>query len=206
MKELPILFSTPMVQAIMEGKKNQTRRTKGLEKVNQCPDNWTICIGDFTAKGILFFNTNGFSDRMKPRYQKGDHMWVRETFYNGPELCVTYLYKAEFSEEDLLTRPSFIKWKPSLFMPKGAARIWVECTGVKCDRLHNISKQDAINEGVEQIDKELPFEMYRNYQDDNSTLAFPAHSFFSLWRKINGNDSVSLNPWVFIYDFKRIEK
>jgi len=210
MRELPILFKTEMVQSNIAGNKNQTRRTAGLEKVNENPDDWTI-TEDWSDKGVLFFNKNGYSDRMKPRYQKGDHIWVKETFcepvlFDGVEK--DYYYKADYPNGidcDIDSKHVSGKWKSSLFMPKVAARIWLECTGVRCERLHDISEQDAINEGIKVIEKD---EAYFDYEFDgkNGSCATARGSFFSLWQKINGEESYKSNPWVFIYDFKRIER
>ena len=125
MKEKPILFSTPMVKAILEGRKTMTRRTRGLNRMNEHPDDWTITT-DVTDKGILFFNKKGYSDRAKPQYQIGDRLWVRETFFearkwkhaplfsDGPD----FIYRAD---EDAFIGDH--NWKPSLFMPKEAVRI-----------------------------------------------------------------------------------
>lgn len=207
MKEKPILFSTPMVKAILEGRKTMTRRTRGLNRMNEHPDDWTITT-DVTDKGILFFNKNGYSDRAKPQYQIGDRLWVRETFFearkwkhaplfsDGPD----FIYRAD---EDAFIGDH--NWKPSLFMPKEAARIWLEVTNVRCERLQDISKEDALAEGVESIESP-DFRKYKEYTEGTFNLKFATHSFFSLWRKINGKDAVAANPWVFVYEFKRIER
>jgi hypothetical protein len=193
MKELPILFSTPMVQAILEGRKTMTRRTHGLEKVNENPNHW---LGK-DVNGLFEFEDSKFRDiiiiQCKPYYQVNDKLWVRETFFDtkpykqAPLFADSneFIYKAD--------KDAFIgdhKWKPSLFMPKEAARIWLEVTNVRCEKLHFISEEDAIAEGSPML---------------NSTN-YHFVWFKNLWQAINGKDSWESNPWVFVYEFKRIEK
>ena len=220
MKELPILFSTPMVKAILAGRKTMTRRTHGLERINDYVQKGYTFRYDSIEDGpdedrYVWFeeigqdgNPTEIYRREKPKYQIDDHIWVRETFFdarkwrhaplfaNGPD----FIYKAD---ED-----AFIgchNWKPSLFMPKEAARIWLEVTNVRCERLFDISEEDALAEGVEGI-QDTDFCKYLEYTEGTFNLRYPSNSFFSLWRKINGKDSVAVNPWVFVYEFKRIER
>lgn len=207
MKELPILFSTPMVQAIMENRKTMTRRMAGLEKVNECPDEWIY--NPEIKPAVSFFNKkNGFIATCKPRYKKGDYIWLRETYFDAQPFKSAPLFANGNDYYYRADKDVFIgehKWKSSLFMPKAAARIWLEVTGVRCERLQDISEADAIAEGVESIDHP-DFRKYKEYVQNEYLLKYPTHSFFSLWRKINGKNSVAANPWVFIYEFKRIEK
>lgn len=205
MRELPILFSTPMVQAILENRKTMTRRTAGLERVNEKPYNWILARkNDMTISNVV----SGEMIILNPRCNIGDRLWVKETFFdtrkyqdaplfaNGPE----YIYRAD--------KDAFIgehKWKPSLFMPKVAARIWLEVTGIRCERLQNISEADAIAEGVECIGEKKLFK-YKNYLSRAGGWIGAATSFLSLWQSINGKDSWELNPWVFVYEFKQINK
>lgn len=217
MKELPILFSTPMVQAIQENRKAMTRRLSGLEKVNEFPDErelmklLTSISGEFVFAPIEADDT--ITNKIvfcKPRYQVGDHLWVKETFVkvefeNGSS---AKLYKADCAY------PDQVKWKPSLFMRKEYARLWLEVTGVRCERLKDITNEDAFAEGIEwkiKYPEESPdHKYYRDYMFNDRFAAgegFQAkNSFFTLWRKINGMESLQSNPWVFIYEFKPIEK
>lgn len=225
MRQLPALFSTPMVQAILEDRKIMTRRTRGLERVNKCPHEWTITL-DTTNKGILFFNKSGFSERMKPQYQVSDHIWIKEEYYASgywvttgektktgkPEkmfvdntlnvIDQTYFYfdnkPDSFRIDRNTVRGSWFK-RSSLFMPKKAARIWLECTGVRCERLQDIKEADAIAEGILKGESK-----FMNYHTKKFEFINGKYSFYSLWVKINGEDSYYLNPWVFIYEFKRI--
>lgn len=233
MRELPALFSTPMVKALLENRKTMTRRTKGLEKVNDNPSLFKL----FNNNSHYFhFETKpSISDTiLESRYQVGDHIWVRELYYATgyweyagktktgkpkmifhdtvfKELGDTYRYFDNPPEEVSTdrTKVNMSGWfkRSSLFMPKEAARIWLEVTGVRCERLHDISEADAIAEGIEKVQINQPFEGYKEYYIPGITMGIkPIDSFFSLWMSINGLESMQSNPWVFIYEFKRIEK
>lgn len=89
-----------------------------------------------------------------------------------------------------------LKWKPSILMPKAAARIFLEVTNVRCERLKDISCQDCKAEGVTFTPSGIP--------DVDDILAL--ESFMALWESINGKDSWKANPWVWVYEFKKIEK
>jgi hypothetical protein len=105
------------------------------------------------------------------------------------------------------------KWKSSLFMRKEYARIWLEVISVRCERLKDISEANAIHEGVESWNSPVHKGKisYQDYlqpgkKDIDCPFISPITSFMTLWQKINGEESWNQNPWVFIYDFKRIEK
>lgn len=201
MRELPILFSTPMVQAIQAGTKNQTRRTAGLEKVNENPDEFHL----FNNNSHCFhFETKPSSTSdiiVKSRYQKGDHIWVKETWCIIPPNYL--IFKADCNEQVVKNN----KWKSSLFMRKNYARIWLECTGVRCERLLDIKDEDCISEGIEKwIAPDVTWYRYKDYMSDVDWWGQERPSFLSLWESVNGRNSYKTNPWIFIYDFKVIEK
>jgi hypothetical protein len=122
----------------------------------------------------------------------GDIIWVRETFKNTEFLNITdlnhkYVYKADYKP---LLESKKCPWKPSLFMPKDACRLWLKVINVRVERLNDISGEDAIQEGII-IDSMWPMaigDAYRAYK--------------TLWEKINGKGSWDINPWVFVYDFE----
>jgi len=241
MKELPILFSTSMVQAIQEGKKNQTRRTAGLEKVNEDPDNWAFIhmINEVNLNTLIgqyycvFIHKSGMNLSLKTRCQNGDHIWVREAFYaSGYWISEgftktgktkrrfidntllfdkrTYLYEdnkpEKFETSKIFKRGSWFK-RTSLFMPKVAARIWLECTGVRCERLMDIREKDAEGEGASEWNSANEIKYLKGSKSNLPKPCGPfKFSFILLWCKINGVESFDLNPWVLIYEFKRIEK
>lgn len=212
MRELPIIFSTPMVQAILEDRKFMTRRIQGLNMINITPDFFNKPAEKHTvnSKEISFLFTDNINVlnlppfEVTPRYQKGDHMWVKETFHiPNPYGEPKFIYKADWIK---LNTGIDYKWKSSLFMPKVAARIWLEVTNVRCERLLDISEEDSEAEGVKKW-KEPDIDWFR-YKDYTGCINWHLNarsSFLSLWRKINGDNSIKSNPWVFVYEFKRIK-
>lgn len=224
-KEHPILFSTPMVQAELEDRKNQTRRTTGLDKINEEPgiyeyhgtlkDNPLIHVFARIWKG-----THVETIHIKCPYgQPGDLLWVREKFrfqeafdYDGEHYPEQYWYYASVAEKwldfdgDVDYRDDY-KWKPSIHMPKAAARIWLEITDIKVERVQSISEEDAKAEGIE---KYGPFGKFKGSRHPGGgMMQFRAYSkaaraFQDLWQDINGEESWNSNPWVWVIKFKVI--
>lgn len=218
----PILYSTPMVKSILNNLKNQTRRTKGLEFFNQAPEKYRYDGNDQPDllepldKNFHWFEFVGSDGKPMEAYksvkcpygQVGDILWVRETFAYSDDLDEPYWYKQNFEEEyneEYLDRMKGI-WKPSIHMPKEAARIFLEITNIRIERLKDISDSDAKNEGVEL--KIYPSQnFYRTYTMEGIYDEFTAKdSFETLWIHINGSDSWYSNPWVWVIEFKQIEK
>lgn len=216
-KQIPLLCQTLMVQAIIAGRKTMTRRTRGLEFINDSLENersWEY-LG-VNELGHLMKNNFGAINAIKCPYGKpGDILWVRESFarVNG-EIA----FKANEAQYKFAPGETKGLWKPSIHMPKTVARIWLEVTHIRIERLHDITPGDACDEGVEywNIDH-VAFEGgelqadFKNYdwKDDPSYedygfphYANPVSSFFSLWRSINGKESLLLNPWVWVVSFK----
>lgn len=164
-KERPIIFSTPMVQAILQGRKTQTRRVVKRPEVSM---------------------------QKCPYGQPGDVLWVRESFY--PATNTPFIYKADGWVGDNT-------WKPSIHMPKDAARIWLKLTDVKVERLQDIAEADAIAEGIEIIDQEGQ-KVYRRYDGYYTVTPSAYVSYWSLWASINGEESWLANPWVWVLSFE----
>lgn len=195
MKEKPILFNTEMVQAILYGRKTQTRRTFKYQP-----------FSDAEIEGPDFFNTvkydkDGYTEEgpevygawdenndwgIKSPCQPGDILWVRETFapIDYGHNLTRYAFKADGS-----IIWNYFKWKPSIHMPKDAARIWLKVTDVRCERLKDISEDDAWSEGVKG-------KGITRYEGESIQL------FQSLWQSIHGPDSWNENPWVWVYEFE----
>lgn len=202
-KERPILFNTEMVQAIEKRIKNQTRRTKGLERVNINPDEWEFVRID-GMDGFHFKNkkaTNMYQVEFCPYGVPGDILWVRESFMKDDE--GEYFYKALFSKSD----QEYFKgsFKPSIHMPKEACRFKLEIVSLSVERLCDISDQDALLEGIDNFtwkNMATP-QNYLDYSDPNGPPLFsPYDSFISLWDSINGQESTDSNPWVWRIQFK----
>lgn len=203
MKYIPILFSTPMVQALLAGKKTMTRRTKGLEKISllateivkwQKQSDW---VARFKYKGEEKYEATNL---IKCLYgQVGDVLWVRESFCK--DINNNYVFKTMFGVSD-----SF-KWKPSIYMPKAACRLFLEITNIRVERLQDISENDAISEGIEVLDGHSNYKNYLYGDGMNYTyVKTPKLSFCTLWKSINGEESWEANPWVWVIEFKQISK
>jgi hypothetical protein len=167
MKEKPILFSSAMVRAILEGRKTQTRRVVRLEPGGNgygmlCRAGRYIEVG---AYGPTWIPIGGGPRELCPRdvwmqyaaYQPGDTLWVRETwaeFDKPPKVeyradCDHYEYGLATIRRDDLAVPRVIdRWRPSIFMPRWASRITLEVTDVRVQRVQEISEDDAVAEGV----------------------------------------------------------
>lgn len=209
MKERPILFSGEMVRAILAGNKSQTRR------VIQFPRKW-IGIVDNDLRESGFWNTGECwqygDDRLPQNYQVGDRLWIRETWaiLNDDDGTPDYYqYKADSGDpypgnwppEEAKGNPEAPKWRPSIFMPKDIARIWLEITGMKVERLQDISQEDARAEGSKLwIPEDDNLKQYTNGSYRNG--------FHELWDNINIKRGYpwSSNPWVWMIEFRRIER
>lgn len=230
----PNLYSTAMVIAIMEDRKSMTRRMNGLEKVNKNPD--LFGLGNVIINGYFnFYDKKTEKGLMiRPRYLKGDILWVRETFEffaadwnpheDDLEISSTVIFNYKASNRECLNEVNVKNvlgykaltainnqegWKPSIHMPKEAARIFLEVTNVKCERLQNISEEDAIAEGIE---KYGPFGEFKGSRHPSGgMMKYRAYSkasraFQDIWMDIYGEKSWKQNPWVWVYEFKKVEK
>lgn len=209
-----MLFSTPMVQAILDGRKTQTRRVL-KPQVRACshqdyteaewknsPTEWTVKEGyaycGLCGNGIEY--SKNFSGIKCPYGQPGDRIWVREK-WKPNDILMGWPYHY-YAANDTFTHPDNEKWKPPIFMPKAAARIWLEVVDVRVERLQDINENDAVSEGVEQN----PDGSWRDYIAPARLWQDAAKpSFQSLWQFINGVESWEANPWVWVVEFKRIE-
>ena len=203
MKERPILFSAPMVLALLDGRKTQTRRALSPQ-----PDSG-IQYSPFTSHGVL----NGKGDNLVCKYGKpGDRLWVRETFsyheipegepfyYPADRLreCVDHDYGFHHWADG---QPEFGNWskpKPSIHMPRSASRILLEITNVRVERLNDISEEDAIAEGVDGENEAAKI--------GAGWYEKPRRAYRRLWESINGKGSWDLNPWVWVIEFDEIKK
>lgn len=227
--ERPILYQTEMVKAILEGRKTQTRRTKGLEKYLNDSLILVGKVNELKMKCVCKMHKDGGVTLTRPSYgQPGDLLWVRETWAKPqnlfPPKSVKYIFKANYDKS------IGVKWKPSIHMPKSAARIWLMIEDITVERLKDISEENAIAEGIESKFSGIFQEMrYRDYFDGKrrekvfnlypnlkKQTGFgsmpwpdwrdPVTSFCSLWMSINGKDSWSKNPWVWVIKFRVLSK
>jgi len=204
MRHYPILFSTPMVQAILERRKIQTRRvvkqSSGWDNVWKVSHegNGSYCMRTGTQYSIPFFKC--------PYGQPGDVLWVRETWCYIGDTASADNDKNRFHYLASKGKNNFT-WKPSIHMPKEACRLFLRVKSVRVERLQDISEQDAISEGIQQ--STIGF---KNYDKNYPVAEFigggtsATRSFKSLWQSINGAESWDANPWVWVVEFERITK
>ena len=138
----PILFNTKMVRAILDGRKDATRRiVKGF-----IPDDAVWGYTAFTPKGYISCRgtfADGYGEKFfKLPCESGDILYVRETWKKAPN---GYYYYEDWQRNDIA---DVTKWKPSIHMPKEAARIWLKVTDVRVERLQEITPQGAWKEGA----------------------------------------------------------
>jgi hypothetical protein len=185
----PILFQTEMIRAILEGRKTQTRRIIKPQPEEDIkligPEMYNPALADkngFLYPGPEVFGVYTYDGEFGVKFpygKVGDVLWVRETWRGIEQETGGFRYEYKATEKINLVD----KWKPSIFMPREAARIFLEVTDLRVERVRDISEEDARAEGVSSI-----------------------MSYKGLWCKINGPGSWDSNPWVWITTFKRIEK
>lgn len=196
MKERPILFSAPMVRALLAGTKTQTRR---IAKPVRHPD-----LGNVYTPGalVLEHEPQHVIERCCPYGQPGDRLWVRETFghfernENFKPGCDVF-FRADGNCLEL--EP----WRPSIHMPRWASRILLEITDVRVERLQDISREDAQAEGCDHND---PCDHVR-HSCASIGCQGPDYrvGYRQLWEQINGAGSWAANPWVWAITFRRVE-
>jgi hypothetical protein len=239
MRERPILFSAPMVRAIVAGTKTQTRRVvKWREVVPGLNMGFSGLRVDSTPAGwVLESDTRNSREwRCEPTpcpYGKpGDRLWVRETWQiadwnDAGEPCIRYAADlavrwpalpmestdwaqdtwAALSDPDNVLidgRAADRRWRSSIHMHRWASRITLEVTGVRVERLQDISEEDAIAEGIELVPGPEPYPMWMDYSKPGTRISCPIESYRTLWESINGPGSWSANPWVWAIDFRRL--
>lgn len=234
MNTKPILFSAPMIRALLDGSKTQTRRVVKRKKFvpldyvlspSLLVDKWRTWWGH--PEGLAV----GYSQDC-PYGQPGDLLWVRETFgfvsfemahggarvdwtpdrpatkiaelpfgkgfYSGHVIYAADGYFDWCDEDGYDTERSF--WKPSIHMPRAASRITLRIKSVRVERLNQISKEDAISEGLTRI--EYKGESF-GFDGGNTTgYGSATGAFRALWESINGAGSWDTNPWVWVVEFE----
>lgn len=213
----PILFNTEMVRAILDGRKTCTRRlVKFLPGENS---QWTGYIKD----GLMLYNGRNEPCIRKVPYQLGDILYVRETwqcwrahryeatadirFRAGGDDVRLQFANGNTDSIDRLDYDTFVhkwfshngEWKPSLFMPKVAARIWLKVTDVRVERLQEITSEQICREGVE-----VEYPHVLNGEEKR-------YAFSTLWNSTIKKSNLNrygwdANPWVWVIEFERCEK
>lgn len=196
LKERPILFSGPMVRAILDGSKTQTRRV-AKHPLAQAAVRINSYKGQSEFDCIFSDDTGGII--CCPHGAPGDRLWVRETWAHerdgtGCPDDTGVLYRATDPGWD--DEGTGLRWRPSIFMPRAASRILLEITDVRVQRLQEVSEEDARAEGVD----------LQGFRSLTEGIAGREHriQFCTLWESIHGPGSWDANPWVWAITFRRL--
>ena len=196
----PILFNTEMVRAILNGEKTQTRRImkpqpmfytgrKYIFKDDECPKKWVQCDNIIDTY----------------RYKKGDILYIRETWGEGWEEG-TYIYKADdkLADNPLFEYSTKLIYKPSIHMPKEAARIFLKVTNVRIANLQDITDEEAKKEGAN-------FKNGKNVGWEEKMERTAIQRFAEIWDKTIKKNELDIygwnaNPWVWVIEFERVKE
>jgi hypothetical protein len=198
MKERPILFSGPMVRAILEDRKTQTRR---IVKPQPTPSIFDSSFSEWRPlKGVLYTDANmawqplhlGFEDWAERGFckygERGDQLWVKETS-SMDSSDGTMIFRANGSD---ISASLEGKWTPSIFCTRAASRINLGIKRIRAERLNEISEADAMAEGVTLCEAEY------------AAGITAKGAYRTLWESINGAGSWAKNPWVWVIEFKQL--
>lgn len=213
-KERPILFSAPMVRAILDGRKTVTRRAvneRALKNIG-----YGVQLGEcheLPSEGPLHPNSIGYYNDFCPYGQPGDRLWVRESWQADSQVdCVAprelshgepIRYPADWDFRQpgcAMIRPG--KIRPSIHMPRWASRILLEITGVRVERLQDITEDQAKAEGVRLYTDHAELGDWWHVEGIETYSADPRKSFELLWSSVGGDWQA--NPWVWVVEFKRV--
>ena len=215
-RERPILFSGPMVRAILDGRKTQTRRVTKVTS-DGCPSGMITPLAGFVPR------TPEHHVSYCPFGSVGDRLWVRETWRAAwdPKFGHGVIYKSdgafgfangidapcrdgyEWIVEHYGCDPRTEPWRPSIHMPRWASRLTLEITGVKVERIQVCSHADAIAEGIESHDDDGAI----YYGPFGRGHADPRFEFRRRWDALNAKRGYGwdVNPWVWVLSFRRID-
>ena len=200
-RDRPLLFSAPMVRAILDGRKTQTRRVlkpqppdgalyAGIHYASCEPDSW-------------FFNgPGGRGTKVCVRWRPGDRAWVREAWkahstFNGvaprdiPQSTIFYAADDRYA-------PSGAPWRSPIHMPRWVSRLTLLIEDVRVQRLQDISEEDAVAEGID------PEEVWKIVGVTGPTNGGSTQAFATIWDRIHGPGAWGANPWVCALSFRAI--
>jgi len=219
MKETGIIMSGDHPVKYMDGTKTMTRRTYGLERINENPDDWQTPYPHPRLKDMWVFTSEG-KGKVNigrvivkcPYGQVGDQLWVRETwakvYQDWPPESEDSPYVIEYKADTGNVYPGYWpieekddeacgRWKPSIFMPRWASRITLQITGLRAERLQEITEGDAEAEGVS---------WSPCGSGENPEIISAKENFAWLWDSLNAKRGFnwSSNPFVWVITFKRL--
>lgn len=219
MKDRPILFSAPMVRALLDGSKTQTRRVVKPQPERRSIADVGSMLGFKKRHGEGFWLWPNAKDRIIaecPFGQSGDRLWVRESLSYDAEyghyyvasrprvyLCSRFDNKEEETgysyEMDMACRAI-----PSIHLPRKYSRITLEIIDVRVERLQDISEADALADGIKQYRGALRWVRYLDAMTGEAIHNTARDAYRALWESINGPGSWDANPWVWVVEFKQL--
>lgn len=232
-KERPILFSGPMVRAILDGRKTATRRALSARDLKEI--DYAVRLGEchaLPAEGdSMHPNDTSYYAELCRFGLPGDRLWVRETWLEDPEDDGSWAYtqymgckgsplsdipKRFQKPEHCIFRASWdgpaLRWRPSIHMPRWASRILLEITDLRVERLQDgegetDSESRYVAEGIHRIHHGDGEHYYHPFKSEPGpgNWADPFDAWRELWVSINGADSWNTNPWVWVVEFKRVQ-
>jgi hypothetical protein len=183
----PIIFNTKMVRAILEGRKTVTRRVIKPQPNNVYFDG--TLQEDYDGGFVLIVESeNGKCEVQAPPYQPEDVLWVRETWCKD---VGRYMYRANYAENEAFYRSGKevrIRWRPSIHMPKEAARLFLMVKAVRAERLKHCGNLDAKQEGCS-----CSTQFVQLWDSTIKKADLPRYGW-------------EANPWVWVIEFERISK
>ena len=221
MMEKPILFNTEMVQAILKGNKTSTRRPIKRTPCNDEPCGYGFWkdysehdkrwyIKDYTHAPV-WWTLEEYISKFSI-YHIGDTIWVRETWQESEcfdnNIKGKYCYRANDEENDFANEFK-VKWRPSIHMPKTAARLFLKVTDIRIERLQDITEDGAKGEGIRSFTKDDVVFKYSStdefvWQDAPRTAK---EAFEKLWDSCGYKSPKSwpFNPWVWVIEFEKMK-
>ncbi len=217
---LPVLFNTDMVRAILDGRKTVTRRTVRYKYCNtemkMCTDKYGTRLieiqkdieGETHGKnpdGSTWHKLLPYIDK-NPPYKKGDILYVRETWReHSPGFDNLLIYKADYADGSVN-----VKWHPSIHMPKEAARLWLKVTGVRAERLQDITNEQILKEGADKNAIDHYIKQMPENTEEYIRVAYLVEWQY-VWNSAIKKADLDLyswdaNPWVWVIEFERCEK
>ncbi|HAK8809939.1 TPA: hypothetical protein H2X42_001007 [Salmonella enterica] len=209
MSERGMIFNAEMVNAILSGRKTQTRRpikwkqTRFTEIAERDDGSLWPWAEDCERGGDIWFAC--------PYGEVGDCIWVRETWAEaGASAPDLKLYRANYpahvpTHYENVPPAEDVRWTPSIHMPRWASRITLEIIDVRVERLHSISERDALREGLFQLPASGRYCLQPGMQYFGMASHNAKEVYSWLWASIYGEESWAANPWVWVIEFKRVE-
>lgn len=203
---LPILFNTEMTKATLEGRKTVTRRLIKPRSKNACGFYVTTSPYNGSFMGVYDYDENEkmFENSQTPPCQVGDILYVRETWKS---IGIGYVYKMDWERQGI---EDITKWRPSIHMPKEAARIFLEVTDVRVERLKDITEEQCCKEGLSPYDDRCHDDNWKPtfYDPDSGGSPRLKQGFEILWNSTVKEEwqKFESNPYVWVIEFERCEK